>query len=134
MIRLQGRLRSWQFAQLDGDRLLRAGTDELEADAAVRRHHGNRNAQLVTICDPPSVDFEDDDSPFDVRLLRRAAGADIAYQRAARFATAKRLGDGGSNVLGNDSQVRPIDFPFADDLFHHVARQIRGDGKTDALI
>src|ERR1017187_2557925 len=123
-----------QFGQFDGDFALGAAAENFESDAGVGAHHGDAHAQLVGVLHGLAVEFQNDVALQQAAALRRAVGADVAYQRAMRLFLAEGLGHGRRDVLRDDPQISARHFPVLADLVHDGAGQVHRNGEADALI
>ena len=81
-----------------------------------------------------SVDFQNHVASLDAAFLGRTGGADIAHEDALHIFQVHRLGNARRNVLHHDAEVRAIDFAVIENLAHHAARHVDGNGKSDSFI
>src|SRR6266550_4108914 len=64
----------------------------------------------------------------------RAGGFDVSHQRAVKFILSHCFCNGWSNILHDDSEIRPRDLAVIHDLVHHLAREIHRNRESDSLI
>ena len=61
-------------------------------------------------------------------------GADVADQNALHVFQVHGLGNSRRNVLHHDAEIGAVDFAVIENLTHHAARHIDGNGESDAFI
>ena len=74
---LHGCFRGRQLTQFHRDFPLGSIAEHLQVDSGIRRHHGNRHAQVVGVRDGLAVDVQDDVAFLEAALRSRAVRADV---------------------------------------------------------
>jgi len=119
------------------------GHFEVLVDAVAQDFHGHPGAGLgfangefkvPAVADFFAVVFDDHVAVLQARLVSRASGNDVVDERAAGVRELERFGQRRGDILNHDAQVAAADMAVFDQAIHDVAGEIRGDGKTNALV
>src|SRR5207253_1851191 len=90
-------------------------------------------SKLVAVLDFLPVHLHDHVTALDAGRGRRSSGSNIANHHAVRVSQVEGLRHSGCDVLGEQSEIAAHYLAMFAHLVHHVASDVDGNGKTNAL-
>src|SRR5579859_74027 len=94
----------------------------------------NAQSQIVYAGHCLPADFFDDISFLQTRLGARTIRAYVADQGSFSFRGFESLGQVGRDLLDDDTEISARHFSVLENLVHHPASHVDGNGESDALI
>ena len=130
----RGRARR-HFSELDFERFLLTFPIDFNLYLRAGLHRADHQTQLPRIVYFLSVNGGNHVASFESRFFRRSFRRDLANQGAGRLPFEfHRFSQLGRERLHRRADVTPHDASFVAQTLHHIAREIRGNRKTDTLV
>jgi len=89
---------------------------------------------VTGVADGFAIELGDDVAATEAGTVGGTARGDFGEEGAGGFLEVEFAGEGGGDVLGQDTEVTAVDLAVGDEGFEDIAAHVGGDGETDALI